>query len=358
MADGFSDETLQRMVRVVDSQWALREATPVERGFCRVYRLVVETPSSTRECYLKAVPAGQSAGVAADARVSAVVRERTAAPVPEVYGAVDDHPELPSPYFLMEAMPGDAVPYERVGWVDDDVLRTTARQLGEHLGELHSIDAVESFGYVSYDESRELVGGRPSGSTADLAVRDGIDSWPASLRARVDHELERHAESGFSELTPRLESWCDDRIDRLDRTDETFDPVLGRNDHGFHNLLVDEDTGDLTAMLDWAYTLAVTPAYDLQFAAYLFGGGFLSAIPEVEDRQDLVRDALLTGYRSTAPGLADAASTYRPLYELLATVRITNDFEQLRPRLPGGTGESVAEGLREDVESLLESENR
>ena len=358
MADELSDETLRRMVSVVDPEWELREATPVERGFCRVYRLVVETPASTRECYLKSVPGGHSAGVAADARVSVVVREHTAAPVPKVYGAVDDHPDLPAPFFLMEAMPGDEVPYEQVGWVADDVLRTLARQLGESLGELHRIDAVESFGYVSFDESRELAGGRPSGSTDDLAVRDGIDSWPASLRARVDHELGRHAESGFSELTPRLESWCEDRIERIERLDGESGPVLGRNDHGFHNVLVDADTGDLTAILDWAYTLAVTPSYDLQFAAYLFGGGFLSAIPEVEDRQEMVREALLAGYRETAPDLADAASTYRPLYELLATVRIMNDFEQLRPRLPEGTGDAVADGLREDVESLLENDSR
>ncbi|WP_435175052.1 phosphotransferase family protein [Halorussus sp. AFM4] len=358
MADELSDGTLRGMVSVVDSEWTLREATPVDRGFCRVYRLVVGTATSTRECYLKAVPEGRDAGVAADARVSAVVGEHTAAPVPGILGAVDDHPDLPAPYFLVEAMPGDEVPYERVGWVSDDVLRTTARQLGESLGELHRIDAVDSFGYVFYDESRELAGGRPSGTVDELRVRDGVDSWPDYLRARVDRELGRHAESGFSDLTPRLESWCEDRIERLDQRDGGFSPVLGRNDHGLHNVLVDADTGDLTALLDWAYTLAVTPAYDLQFAAYLFGGGFLSAIPEVADRQEMVRDALLAGYRSTAPDLADDAATYRPLYELLAMVRIMNDFEQLRPRLPEGTGDAVAEGLREDVESLLERNSR
>lgn len=220
------DATIRRMVDLVEPEWELRGTTPVEGGSCAVYRLVLEAGSSTRECFLEASPDGEW-GVPADARVSTLLRARTSIPVPPVIGVVDDHPSVPSPFYVADAMPGSDVPYEAVGRVPDDVLRTTARQLGRHLGELHRVEAVESFGYVDYDESRPLSGGRPAGSAADLAVAGGTDSWEASLRARIDHELERHAASRFDALTPRIESWSLDRLDRLSDSSTRFAPVLG-----------------------------------------------------------------------------------------------------------------------------------
>ena len=352
MSGDLSTTTLQRMVGLVDPAWRIREATPAERGFCRVYRLVLETPERTRECFLKASPEGADAGVAADARVLAVLDEHTDVPVPEVLGVVDDS-EVPSPFYLMTAMPGEALPYEEIGWLPDETLRTLVRAVGAHLGDLHRIDAVDAFGHVDYDRTRPLDGGRPSGSVADLTVRDGVDSWPAFLHEYVERELERHADSRFDGLTPRLEVWFDERLAALDGP---FGPVLGRNDHGLHNLLVDAESGEVTAMLDWAYTLAVVPAFDLGFAAYLFGGAFLSALPDVRDRREPVREAMLSGYRSSAPRLADAVPTRWPLYELLAAVRVMNDFERLAPSLPEGTADDVAEGIGVDVTSMLDGE--
>ncbi|MEF8842037.1 MAG: hypothetical protein V5A62_10485 [Haloarculaceae archaeon] len=98
---------------------------------------------------------------------------------------------------------------------------------------------------------------------------------------------------------PRLESWFEERIEE---PTGPFSPVLGRNDHGLHNLLADRDTGEVTSMIDWAYTLAVPPAFDFGFAEYLFGGSFLSGLPGFRDRQALVREAMRAGYRSTGPG--------------------------------------------------------
>jgi aminoglycoside phosphotransferase (APT) family kinase protein len=349
--DGDADAgTLQRMVDLVDPAWRVTAATPAERGFCRVYRLVVESHEESRECFLKAAPAGAEAGIGADARILSVLDRHTSIPVPAVLGVVDDHPEVPSPFYLMTTMPGEELPYERVGWFPDEALEVLARDVGAALGELHRIDAVDSFGYVDRDPTRTLDGGRPSGAVGDLRVRDGADSWEAYLREYTARELERHADTRFDALTPRLEAWFDERIDRLDGP---FTPVLGRNDHGLHNLLVDPESGGITAMLDWAYTLAVPPSFDFTFAAYLFGGAFMSALSGVQDRRDLVRDAMRSGYRSTAPDLAGTVATGRPIYEVLARVRVMNDFDRLAPKLPDGTGSDVADGLRADAESVL-----
>jgi hypothetical protein len=161
--------------------------------------------------------------------------------------------------------------------------------------------------------------------------------------------------------------WFEKRIAALSGP---FRPALGRNDHGFHNLLVDPDAGRVTAQPDWAYTLAVPPAFDFEFAAYLYGGSFLAGLPDVRDRRvttssrhevrgeprdrrPLVREALLDGYAETASDLVDRVREPTPCYELLAATRVMNDFGHLD--LPDGTVEAVAARFRTDVERALDA---
>jgi hypothetical protein len=105
-------------------------------------------------------------------------------------------------------------------------------------------------------------------------------------------------------------------------------------------------------MLDWAYTLAVPAALDFELAVSLLGGAFLAGLPDVPDRRPLVRDAMLAGYRTTAPARAAALSTPEPLYEALAMVRIMNDFHRLD--LPDGTEGAVMAHISRDTRSLLD----
>lgn len=342
------DATLEEMVQVVDPALDLQEAEAAERGFCSVYRVVVTGDGTTRELYLKASPDGQPWAIPTEARLQAVLVAHTSLPVPEVLGVTDAHDALPTPYYLMSALPGEDVAYERVGRLEDDALRRLARQTGSYLAELHSVPAPDSFGHVRH-EGPTLTGGRPSGDPADLTVGEPRENWPASLRERVEAELDRHADSRFSDLTPELNRWFEAGIRELHGP---FEPVLGRNDHGLHNLLVDPGTGEITAMLDWGYTLVVPAAFDFEFAVYLYGGAFLAGLPDVPDRRPLVREAMLTGYRATAPDRAEAVSRPEPLYEALATVRIMNDFHHLD--LPDGTQAAVADRIRSDVRALLD----
>lgn len=348
--DTLPDGTIERMLRCVEPDWTLLSTTPAERGFCRVYRVTVERASEGRQTlYLKATPGENDGGIPADARLLAVLGRRTGIPVPEVRGVVDTHDEVPAPFYVMTAMPGEELSYERVGRLPDDTLRTLAEQVGASLGDLHNIDGLDSFGHVTHSPDQTLAGGQPSGTVRDLTV-DGVDTWAEFLRAWVDRELTRHADSRFDELTPALREWCEERCAAVE---EPSAPVLGRNDHGLHNLLVDAETGDVRAMLDWAYTLAVTPSFDVEYAVYLFSGAFLAGLPDVRDRRRLVRDALLAGYRSRAPHRADAVAEPTPLYELLAAVRVMNDFDQLQ--LPDGTDQRVASAFADDVRRMLEN---
>jgi aminoglycoside phosphotransferase (APT) family kinase protein len=342
------DSTLRAAVRSVESAWEPEEAVPAERGFCSVYRLAVADDGGSRELYLKASPDGRARGLPTEARLQAVLHARTSIPVPEVLGVTDDHEERPTPYYLMRALPGEAVAYERVGRLGDDALRRLARETGEYLAQLHSVPAVERFGHVRHD-GPALTDERPDGDPANLTVGDPCEEWPTSLRDYVDRELDRHADSRFSDLTPGLQRWFETGIDELDGP---FDPVLGRNDHGLHNLLLDPQTGEITAMLDWGYTLAVPAAFDFEFAVYLYSGAFLAGLPDVPDRRDRVREAMLSGYRATDPDRGAAVSTPEPLYEALAMVRIMNDFRHLD--LPDGAESAVMERIETDVRELLD----
>lgn len=347
-ARDLSDATLSEMVRAIDPALELRSSTPAERGFCTVYRLEVATAGTAQTVYLKASPDGQPWSIPTEARIQAVLDAHTSIPVPAVLGAVDDHDSLPTPFVLMRALSGGDVDYEHVARLDDGALTRLARQTGAHLGDLHSLSAVGSFGHVRHD-GPGLDGERPSGDRSTLTVGDPHDDWPTYLRERVDNELARHADSRFADLTPALEDWLDAAIDGLDGP---FDPVLGRNDHGLHNLLVDPDTGEVTAVLDWGYTLAVPAAFDVEFAVYLYSGAFLAGLPDVADRRPMVREALVDGYREAAPDRAATVATREPAYEVLAMVRIMNDFEHLD--VPDGAEAAVMNRIRSDVRARLD----
>lgn len=343
-----SAATIEEMLQLADPAWDVEDVVPAERGFCSVYRIVVTRDGTSETRYLKASPDGERWAIPDEARIQAVLDTQTSIPVPEVLAIVDDHEQLPTPFYLMGALPGEELPYEQVGRLEDDVLRRLARETGHHLGELHSVPAVDSFGHVRHDGPL-LAGDRPEGTPANLTVENPRNEWPPYLRARVDQALDRHADSAFSDLTTELAEWFEAGIQALEGP---FDPVLGRNDHGLHNLLVDPDTGEITGVIDWGYTLAVPAAFDFEFAAYLLSGAFLAGLPDVSDRRCLVREAMLDGYRTAAPDIAQRVATPEPRYEALAMVRIMNDFHHLD--LPEGTESAVRERIETDVQTLLD----
>ena len=349
-----SPERVERMVRAVRPDWDVVDAALTESGYTSVYRLTVGNGDDTRECVLKASPDGESHGIDTEARLLGVVADRTACPVPDVLGAVDDRDDLSTPFFLMESMPGEAVPFRDVGTLPDSALERLARETGGYLAELHAIDAVDAFGTVDHDQSTVLRGEAPPCDVDELTVTDSSDSWPALVRRWADDELGRLGGTGFADLAPRLRETVDDRIDALSGS---FSPVLGRIDHGLHNLLIDSSTGEIRGMVDWAFTLAVTRAYDLACVEYNVAGVALSVVPEIPDRRETVRNALLDGYRSVAT-VPTEYHDHRELYELLAHLRSMNFLNTGMTEVPEEHVDSAAAGLRREVRSVLDGDER
>lgn len=344
----FSEATLAAMLQAVDSGWNLLEAKRNPRGFCSVYRVVVDDGGTSRELYLKASPDENPWSVPTEARLQAVLGTETSIPVPEILGVVDDAEDLPTPYYVMESLAGEEVEYERVAYFPDDVLQRLARETGRYLGELHSIPGLEHFGPIRHDDEPRT-GSRPSDDPSALGVGEPREQWTDYLRDYTDAELDRHADSAFSGLTPALREWFDDQIAALDGPHRA---VLGRNDHGLHNLLVDPDTGEITAMIDWGYTLAVPAAFDFEFAVYIYSGAYLAGLPDVPDRRTFVRDAMLTGYRETAPDLVERVDPPRDLYTMLVLVRMMNDFGNLD--VPEDRMTDARDRVCAHVQSILE----
>lgn len=345
-------DVIEEMLRAIDPEWRLRQARPAERGFTAVYRVTVETKSGSRELVLKATPDGQRHGINTEARLLAVLGRHTGIPVPEVIGVVDDRDGLPTPFFVMTEIPGDEIPYEQTSRVSDPVLRRVSRTTGEHLGELHAIEAVESFGTIDCPAAGALDGDRPSGDPRDLTVAEGFETWPNYLEAAVDRQLEGVADTRFGDLLSRLRPWVRDRISSVTGP---FPSVVGRIDHGVHNLLVDREAGRIEAVLDWGFALAVTPGYDLQCVEYVLSGAVLAAAPGHPDRRELVREGIRDGYGSTAGAYpAEELSRYRSLYELLAIVRAMGHVEAGVAEIPAGEEDAVARGLRRQAEAILE----
>lgn len=343
-------ETIERMLQAVEPSWKLRDATRESRGHTSVYHVDVATETGPRAMVLKASPDDEPHGIRTESRLLERLADRTDIPVPSVVAAVDDHESFPTPFFLMESMPGTALPYQETRHLSDRILRRLGTRTGEHLGRLHSLDGPEAFGVVRLGtESGDRA--QPSGSDEQIRVSNGVGSWPDFLFASVEPELDRLARSRFDDLEPAVRPWVHDRVEAAPGTGS---PVIGRIDHGVHNLLMRRDEGRIEALIDWGFTLAVTPGYDLRTVEYVLSGAVLAPLDDATDRRRLVREALEEGYRRTARYPTDELAAAGDLYELMAVVRAMNHLDDGVAKVPDGSEDAVARGLRSTVGRLID----
>lgn len=320
-------EELAAMLRVVRPDWELQAATLASTGWTSLYHLDVETDAGSRACVLKTSPDDdESGGVATEFRIQALVDEHTAMPVPTVLGAVDSHDALRTPYFLMESLPGEHVPWEDVGALHDATLQRIAGTLGRALSQLHELDVeLDGFGAVVLDErSAPLYGGGPSSDPARLGVSTRFDRWAAQLREWFEEDLRTLAASRFGDLAPALRA---EQARRLAALPERFRPVLEQADLHWENVLIDRAAGTLAGVLDWGQAHAVAPAFSLAFVEHSLAGRRGIALTDVPDRRPLVREALMAGYRdeTSVPPKLDAQ---RACYGLNLLVLDMAHFEE------------------------------
>lgn len=335
--------TVAAMVRAVAPGASVETVEPAEDGHLAVYHVTAATSAGPRDWVLKASPDDERHGVDAEARLLSLVGERTSIPVPRVVGVVDAHETLPAPFFVMTAAEGQRAPKRAIGTLSDDAVERVARESGRYLADLHAVADPEGYGVVDVARTATLSGARPSVDPDQVTVRPlqgessaAGTSWPAVLREWTGAALDRHAETRFGDLTPALRTALDERIDALSGP---FSPVLGRVDHDLQNLLLDRETGSITAVIDWGFTLSVPPAYDLACVAANLSAGPWSVHPDAPDRRESIRAALLDGYASA---VVEQYRDHGGAYDLLALVRgMTHLAAASETSMPGATDAAV-----------------
>ncbi|MCT9094760.1 phosphotransferase family protein [Haloarchaeobius sp. HME9146] len=343
-------ETIERTVRTIAPEWSLRAHEPAKGGYLPVHVLKLDTPVGPKRAVLKASPNGESHGIDVEARILRLLDANTSIPVPEVYGAVDEHDDLPAPYFLAGYAPGVTVERNELDTLPDGRLEQLARASGRYLAELHDLTLFDGYGYLTRNPDNTLRGARPPASPDTLVVADPVETWKSQIRAWADDTLTRAADTRFGDLVDDIGPFLDDRIGRLEGP---FRPVLGHIDNSVENVRHDPETGDITGMLDWAFSLSVTPAYDLVLIEQSMNGGQWRLLPDSPDYTDRIRPALLDGYREAgSPRVFDELAEHRDLYELLTLLRSMNNLETWLS-VKGATSEQVDAAARAVRETAL-----
>ncbi|MFD1644456.1 phosphotransferase family protein [Haloarchaeobius litoreus] len=318
-------DTIQRMVQQIEPNWRVVEATPATAGHQIVYLLTVETGSGPRDCVLKATPDGKPATCDVEARMLAIVGEHTTVPVPEVFGVVDEHDELPAPFFLSSREPGADFDRTWLGDLTADRIDALARSSGRHLASLHAMGAVDDYGYVGVEYEEPLAGGRPSADTDQLVVADPVEDWSDCLRSSVEGVVAGLDETRFADLQETVAPAVEAAIERVDDPD---DPAVCRIDHSLDNLLADPESGEIAAFLDWEFQFAGTPAYDLAFVERSLAGGSWSFTVDAPDRHERIRAGLVAGYREAGGDeTADRFAANRDAYALLVDCHELFNFD-------------------------------
>jgi hypothetical protein len=302
-----AEATLRRMLDEIRPEWSLREAVPAAEGTDVVYFVTAETPDGPRECVLKACEFLDAEEFRTEPHLLKLVTRRTSIPVPRVLGAVDDHADLPAPFFLMERRDGE-VRENEARELPADVMERLAHDAGRYLAELHDLGEFEAFGPIRLAADAE-----PSETTSvtgdglaigdDTPIGDGIavgdqtlttdetahDSWQTRVEAIVEDCL-NNLHDRFEDLETGLRGSVDDRLGALDRE---FTPVFGDDDYRLGNLLVDPATGETQAVLDWGNPNTLEVQYNLVLTEQYLSGW----APHDDPLRERVRTALRKGYR-------------------------------------------------------------
>ncbi|WP_435178190.1 phosphotransferase family protein [Halorussus sp. AFM4] len=241
-----------RMVAEIAPDWSVERIRPTEEGTDSVFFLTVATPGGRREVVLKAFTGEAVPPTVArsEPRVLELLAAETEIPVPEVVGFVDDHPDLPAPFFVAERLPG-ANGSGRFRDLSADALARVLGEAGEHLAQLHEVRTFDRFGRIGVED----------GDLAVVGDGDGPrDRWTDWLLADAEDTLDGIEGGRFDDLVGPLREYVREAVPALDPPNEG---VFVHWDYRLGNLLVDPETGEETGVLDWADLLAGDPVYNL-----------------------------------------------------------------------------------------------
>lgn len=297
-ADPYDEATVRAMVAAIAPEWAVTAVEPCRQGTDAIYFVDAETPSEKREVVLKAAEFTESESFRREPRLLTLAAD-AALPVPAVYGIVDDHADLPAPFFLMERCEGTSLPDGGAHRLSDDAIARVADTAGESLARIHGLVDLDGFGLLD-------------GPGDELTVAEPNRDWPSVRRESIEGDLAELESGRFASLHDELRAYFEAKIELLDGP---FEPVLAHNDYRVGNLLLDPDTGETHAILDWGAAFGAHAEYDLVSTEQHLAGHTLPS----EDRRQLVRERLYAGYERVQSIERDAEFRRRRRFYLLDT---------------------------------------
>ena len=293
------------MVQTLRPTWTVEEIRLNDLGTDAVYYITVEADGESLEAVLKACTAIPPPDFRPEPYLCRLLTEQTSIPVPRILGIVDDHEEYPSPFYLMERCPGRcAAAIDRT----PEQITQIARAAGRYIGEYHRLGEFQRFGRLRLDcdvdhSSRwATIDGRDLTIANSAPSREGkpntstwreysTATWRAWFESLYRYWIE-NLDDRFIDLQPEIEAFVKSRIDTLDRS---FNPVLSHIDYGYENLLVQPDTGETAAVLDWGHSTALEPYYDLVVTEHHLS----RRAPLNSSQRQRVRAAIEDGYSQT-----------------------------------------------------------
>jgi aminoglycoside phosphotransferase (APT) family kinase protein len=275
MTDGWSREdsdlavsTVREMIEMLRPEWSVASVTRSEQGtdFVGIVDLEDTGDSEVPErAVLKATTADfvDQAIARSEPRFFEFLAARTDVPVPAVYGVCDEHESFPAPFYLVEYVPGETFESD-IDWIDEDAIRRVLAAAGENLAALHELGPLDAVGDVGIDDDGEL-------GVLDTDDHPSTTDQRAWLHESAMETLDALEDGGFfsemaddpdrfADLVPEFRDVVAERVAALL---ELAPPTYCHWDYRWGNLIVDADTGETNAVLDWANLTAVEPAYNL-----------------------------------------------------------------------------------------------
>ncbi|MHB9286010.1 phosphotransferase family protein [Halobacteriales archaeon Cl-PHB] len=290
-----TDSAVREMVSTLRPDWRVDAIERSPHGTDFVGILDVRTPER-RTVVLKATTADfvDPPIARAEPRLLELVNEHTSIPVPGVYGYCDRHETHPAPFYLMDYVEGDNYEGNEAA-LSVETRATLIQEAGENLAELHELGPLPAAGKVGV-EAGEL-------TVLDTADHPRIENFREDVLANSMETLDQLTDGGyypeladdrnrFADLVPAVREYLAETIPALSTPEK---PTYCHWDYRIGNLLIEPETGETRAVLDWANLSAAEPAYNLaQTEFYL-----LYPQRDGPERTERLREILRNAYTAT-----------------------------------------------------------
>lgn len=314
-----TEPKVRRIVSDLRDEWTVTGVDGIPGSANSLYAVDLSTATREQTVICKYCQNTAPAAFRPEPYLLDTIGHRTTVPVPEVLAVLDDPSEDAGPLFVMKQFDGEDVA-TRARDLEPAVHERVARDAGRYLGQIHDLGSFDRFGDVQLGRDVDHNGNGIATPDATLTVADNAhDEWGDLLDRLVEFFL-----SNLDERVADLEGVIREALDERRGLLGGENPVLMHDEYTYWNTLIDPDTGETTAVLDFEDQRVGCAEYDLAAAI-----DSLSALaPLGSRRRQRVREAVYEGYEET--NVLDQSGGFaarRELYRLVVRLPMLTFFK-------------------------------